>query len=158
MLKGMILTSLLAVSMSAAWAETVPLTPDPEMTTGDYCDNTDPNFEGYRYEEKIPYCRRAVSRHMKKAIYNAYGIPERCKANYTVDHLIPLSMGGSNAPENLWPEHRRIKATRQTLEQEMYDQLRRGEITQEEAVAAVVEAKMNPPEEPAFPDTESCQK
>ena len=158
MIKGMILASLVVFgTVTAAVAEEVPLVPNPELTTGDYCTTKDPNFEGYRYEERIAYCRRAVSRHMKTRIYVAYAIPENCKSNYTVDHLIPLSMGGSNKAENLWPEHKRIKATRITLEQDLYDQLRRGEISQVDAVNAIVEAKMNPPPETQFVDTSSCQ-
>ncbi len=143
-MKGIVLASILAVT-GAVWAEEVPLTPNPDYTTGDYCTKQDPDFDGYRYEEKIPYCRRGVSQHRKRQVYEAYAIPDRCKRNYTVDHFIPLSMGGSNKFENLWPEHKAIKHTRETLEQEIYDQLRRGEISQKEAVEIIIDSKMNPP-------------
>lgn len=159
MIKRTILAGAMLINLSTmAFAEEVPLTPNPEITYGDYCSPDDPNFVEYRYEEDVAYCRRAVSRHMKKHIYTVYQIPEGCKENYTVDHLIPLAMGGSNKPENLWPEHKRIKATRRTLEQELYDKLRRGEISQKEAVETIVNAKKNPPGEAVFLDAASCQK
>lgn len=125
--------------------DSVPLTPDPEITTGDYCTPSDQDFEGYRYKEKIPTCVRDVSWERKTKIYEAYGVPLHCRRFYTVDHYIPLSMGGSNADNNLWPEHKDIKATRQNLEQEMYDQLRQGMISQKRAIEQVVHAKLNPP-------------
>ncbi len=123
----------------------VPLTPDPELTSGDFCTPEDRDFMEYRYEERVPTCFRAVSRHVKKRIYEAYGIPEKCRSQYTVDHFIPLFMGGSNHPQNLWPEHVDIKATRQNLEQQIYLQLANGTISHRSAVEAVVDAKLNPP-------------
>jgi hypothetical protein len=143
MIKGIIVAGLLVVG--SAWAEEIPLVPNPDVTTGDYCTTKDPDFYGYRYDEQIAYCKRSVSTQKKKVIYEEYAVPQKCKRNYTVDHFIPLAMGGSNAPENLWPEHKRVKATRMTLEQELYDQLRRGEITRKEAVEIITDAKMNPP-------------
>ncbi len=122
-----------------------PTKPDPDMTAGDFCDNTDRDFMEFRYEERIAICKRDVSWHMKSHIYDAYSIPEKCRAEYTIDHFVPLSMGGSNEPLNLWPEHKSVKATRQNLEQEMYLELNRGNISAEHAVGEVVTAKMNPP-------------
>jgi hypothetical protein len=133
---------------SFAWAadnQNFPVKPDPKVTNGDYCDKKDRDFAGYRYSERIAYCERNVSYHVKQRIYDEYGVPEKCRDEYTVDHFIPLSMGGSNDPSNLWPEHRFVKATRQNLEQQLYLELANGQITQKRAVDTVVEAKMNPP-------------
>ncbi|HMN70062.1 MAG TPA: HNH endonuclease signature motif containing protein [Bdellovibrionales bacterium] len=115
------------------------------MTSGDLCSKDDADFIGYRYEEKVPYCLRNVSYETKTEIYQEYGIPQKCRGEYTVDHFIPLALGGSNDKMNLWPEHKRVKATRQNLEIELYYQLRRGEITHEAAMAVIADAKMNPP-------------
>lgn len=123
----------------------VPMKPNPEYTTGDYCDKKDTDFQEVRYGEKVPICRRAVTWYAKDQIYKEYGISERCRQYYTVDHYIPLSMGGSNELNNLWPEHKDIKATRQNLEQELYIKLSRGEIGVEYAVHTIVHAKQNPP-------------
>ena len=40
----------------------------------------------------------------KRAVYAAYGIAHWTKGEYEVDHLISLSLGGSNSQKNLWPE------------------------------------------------------
>lgn len=37
-------------------------------------------------------------------IYAAYGIDSGSTASYPVDHLVPLALGGSNDPANLWPQ------------------------------------------------------
>jgi hypothetical protein len=37
-------------------------------------------------------------------VYRAYGIVQRTGGEYEVDHLVPLSVGGSNDIANLWPE------------------------------------------------------
>jgi hypothetical protein len=48
---------------------------------------------------------RNVSVSTKKKLYAAYGLsyPEP-RGNYELDHLIPLELGGSNEPANLFPE------------------------------------------------------
>lgn len=126
------------------WAD-VPMHPDPNQTPGSFCTENDPTFHGYRYAERIPYCDRSVSSRRKALIYEAYGIPERCRYLYTIDHMIPLALGGSNKNENLWPEHRDIKATRQNLELELYEALRDGRITWRVAIEEIEQAKFNPP-------------
>ncbi|MGE3683668.1 MAG: HNH endonuclease [Bdellovibrionales bacterium] len=124
-----------------------PTKPNPEITTGDFCRPENPDFHEYRRygSEQIAYCHRNVSRFTKKQIYGKYRVPARCRRDYTVDHFVPLSMGGSNEPENLWPEHHNVKAARQDLEQNVFNQLREGYLSQSEAVEIVVHAKMNPP-------------
>jgi len=48
---------------------------------------------------------RNVSVSLKKKIYKAYGISyPQPFGTYEMDHLIPLSIGGSNDPANLFPE------------------------------------------------------
>lgn len=118
-----------------------PLTPDPQMTPGDLCTTHDPDFKEFRYQENIPYCYRSVSSSTKKQIYVDYSIPTQCKKRFTIDHFIPLSLGGSNSKLNLWPEHVYVKATRQNLENQLYWDIRGGKITQAEAIEIIVEAK-----------------
>lgn len=138
---------------SGAWADSAPViadkyyprTPNPEMTPGHLCTRRDPDFTMVRYKEKIPYCQRNVSPNLKAQIYRQYKVPEAKWKNYTIDHFIPLAIGGSNHRSNLWPEHRKIKELRKDLEVIVYNQLRRGEITQKEAIEIITEAKMNPP-------------
>ena len=37
-------------------------------------------------------------------IYSSYGIARHAAGQYVIDRLVPLSLGGSNDPANLWPE------------------------------------------------------
>ncbi len=122
-------------------AEAFPLIPDPEMTYGDLCDTRDRDFQNYRYGQRIAYCKRNVSKRQKERIYDEYGIPQKCRRRYTIDHFIPLSIGGSNADENLWPEHVKVKSTRPDLEEDVFEALRDGEITQKDAVEIIVKEK-----------------
>jgi hypothetical protein len=46
---------------------------------------------------------RHTSGKLKAQIYREYGI-ERKSGKYEIDHLIPLSIGGADVAENLWPE------------------------------------------------------
>src|SRR5690606_24877032 len=98
----------------------------------------------------------------KAQIYEMYGVPAKERRRYTIDHFIPLSIGGNNSMENLWPEHKRIKNTRPNLEMEIYELVSSGQITQREGIRRIVEAKMNPPNAQPLqfkfkPDIESLQ-
>ena len=52
------------------------------------------------------YAKRArnVSTATKNEVYAEYGIASHAPAEYEVDHLIPLGIGGSNDIKNLWPQ------------------------------------------------------
>ena len=52
------------------------------------------------YAKKV----RAVPAWLKRQAYAEYGITEYKTGDYEVDHLIPLSLGGSNSIRNLWPQ------------------------------------------------------
>ena len=47
---------------------------------------------------------RAVPAWPKRQAYAAYGITQYKTGDYEVDHLIRLSLGGSNSIRNLWPQ------------------------------------------------------
>jgi hypothetical protein len=50
---------------------------------------------------------RNVPPELKAAVYAEYGILDHRAGDYEIDHLIPLSLGGSNDIKNLWPESTR---------------------------------------------------
>jgi hypothetical protein len=121
-----------------------PMTPDHDETPGDKCRASDPHFTEYRYPERIPYCVRRVSETQRDRIYDLYDIPAKERGQYTIDHLIPLSLGGNNHPENLWPEHKALKALRPRLEIDLYLKLKSGSLTQAAAISRIIQAKYNP--------------
>lgn len=121
-----------------------PYTPEA-ATSGSVCTTRDSHFEEFRYPEQIPYCVRRVSSSLKKQIYDAYGVPSKCRKYYTIDHFYPLSLGGTNRTDNLWPEAKSIKNLRKNLETDLFQRLQRGTITQAQALTMIHESKMNPP-------------
>lgn len=130
--------ALVSVSLTAY---SYPLVPYPDFTNGQLCYAGNPDFVGYRYAEKIPYCERNVPSMQKERIYNLYRIPKECRSRFTVDHFIPLSIGGDNSDDNLWPEHKLVKATRPDLEQQLYAAISKGQITQKRAIELIVKEK-----------------
>lgn len=151
-----ILSSLVVFLVSQV-AFSFPKTPDRFQTPGAVCTTQHRNFKEFRYEERIPYCRRNVSSSFKKQIYRNYGVPLHCKSLYTIDHLIPLSIGGDNSEKNLWPEHKSIKKLRKNLEFKTYNRLKSGEISQRQAINIILNAKFNPPIDDLEPD-DPCRK
>lgn len=105
------------------------------------CSKENQDYAELRYPEQIPYCSRNVSLSLKNKIYAQYGIPTEDRVDYTIDHIIPLSIGGTNHPKNLWPEHKSVKALRQNLEMDVYTSLRSGKITQSDAIKLILEVK-----------------
>lgn len=48
--------------------------------------------------------RRNVSDAVRRERFASYGIAWADRGRYELDHLVPLELGGSNDPLNLWPE------------------------------------------------------
>ena len=111
----------------------------PDLTPGSLCTESDSHFLELRYQEQIPVCKRSVSRGLKLRVAQAYGIAEEDFSNFEFDHYIPLSLGGSNNEDNLWPEPRDDgnAGGKDKLEYRLYRDLAAGEITQSEAIDAI---------------------
>lgn len=76
--------------------------PDPECTPGAvFADTTAQEICVSGYSRTV----RNVSVATKKKIFAMYGIKYPVPfGSYEIDHLIPLSLGGSNELANLWPK------------------------------------------------------
>ncbi len=128
-------------SLSAWTYPRYPKTPDVELTPGKLCSYSDPDFEYWRPAgngNHYAYCERNVSWETKQYVYDLYGIPENDRRQYIIDHLIPLSVGGSNSISNLWPEHRSMTNKRMDFERILFENLRDGDHSQEDAVNKVL--------------------
>ena len=136
---------ILAVSFSAFAGYTdYPTAPDARLTTGSLCSAP---IE-YRYSEQIPYCGRDVDTVTKNEIFVAYRrlgytLPSGTRADYKIDHYIPLCMGGSNQTNNLWPQHMSIYAKTDSLETAICEKMKAGRMTQAAGVKMIKSVKNN---------------
>ena len=48
--------------------------------------------------------RNGVTEEMERRLFDRYHIPWRRRAEFKVDHLIPIELGGADVIENLWPQ------------------------------------------------------
>ena len=123
-------------SVPIAPAAAAPAKPDWAATPGKLCAPTDPDFDEYRYPERVAHCRRHVTQGMKRQVALRYGIPKESWPQYEFDHLVPLAIGGNSGVENLWPQPRANEDAggKDALERRLYHQMKAGTITQAEAV------------------------
>lgn len=130
----------LALLLTAHSAFAFPTKPDSKFTQPSYCSKTDRDYSGDRYAEKVAICVRNVTTATKTRVYSNYKIPVGDRKDYTIDHLAPLSMGGSNKETNLWPQHKSISTA--ALEAQTYRKLDKGQITQKQALDIILKKKM----------------
>lgn len=123
-----------------------PTQPDPKMTPGKLCDRGQK-----RYAQGITYCERDVSTGMKNAIiadYDqelGYSIRSMNRGDFKIDHFIPLSIGGSNDAENLWPQHKSVYAYTDNLELLLFQAMEADKIVQAKAIEVMKECKLELP-------------
>lgn len=132
-----ITASLMSLNLSFAY----PIKPDPRFNYPHFCTEKSPELREIRYANRVAVCERKVSSSTRNRIYDKYQIPISDRGNYTIDHLIPLFMGGSNEEVNLWPQHKEI-GTAET-EGLIFGRLSKGEITYQEALNEILKLKLN---------------
>lgn len=78
--------------------------PDPALTPGRVTAAPLDSLCTAGYTARV----RDVGAAERKWAFDEYAVPDSARdgAHYEVDHFIPLALGGSNAPSNLWPETR----------------------------------------------------
>lgn len=143
-LKSFVLAVFLFVSL-VSFAEDFPTGPNPMTTPGSLCQNS----KVRRYPEGIVYCERNVSTQTKNGLIKMYDerfgfqIRTMKRQDFKIDHFIPLSIGGSNSEDNLWPQHKSVGELTDPLEQLLSDKIIQARITQAEAIRVIKEAKLN---------------
>jgi hypothetical protein len=101
MTRAQLAITLLAALSSPAWAEST-IVPDPTLTPG-----------AVRTADVGEICStgtrqlRRWDRARDDRIMAEYGLPAGPHADFEIDHLIPLGIGGADGVRNLWPEPRR---------------------------------------------------
>lgn len=82
--------------------------------------------------------RRKVSYGTRDRVYLAYGIPRgQRKGLYEIDHLVPLELGGSNRPANLWPQPLADAKLKDRVEERLHDLVCDGEMSLDAAQRAI---------------------
>lgn len=74
--------------------------PNKALTPGSVVDATREDVCAPGYSKRM---RAKVSKQTKALVYYRYGLKYDSK-HFQIDHLIPISIGGSNDPDNLWPQ------------------------------------------------------
>lgn len=84
---------------------------------------------------------RDVPRDVWNEVFERYGLFWSHRRDFEVDHLVPLSIGGSNDINNLWPESRMTEPwnaeVKDTLEDVLHREVCAGRVPLEEAQEAI---------------------
>ena len=97
--------ALVAALASPAWAQEAISYPDPSLTPG-----------AVRSVDASAICSTGTTqfrhwdRERSDLIFERYHIARQDRIAYTLDHLIPLEIGGADVAENIWPQPRRSLA------------------------------------------------
>lgn len=144
-MKSFFVSLVLLLSVFVHASDKFPTMPNPNITPGAICEGSDV----HRYPENIVYCDRNVDTNMKNTIIRqydeqlGYDIRGMSRGEFKIDHFIPLSIGGGNTKENLWPQHRSVYVITDPLEQLLFDKIKVGRIKQADAIRVIREAKLN---------------
>lgn len=114
--------------------------PNPQFTTGVLCTPTDADFKGFDYPSKVARCNRNIGSIEKEEVAKNYGnIPQSEWVNYEFDHYMPLCAGGSNNPQNLWPQPIAEAKQKDIIEVQVCSALKAGTLTENQALQKIHE-------------------
>jgi len=88
--KGLTFAALLTLMLAVQAQAADEMLPNPKLTPG-------------RIARKDKD-RNGVTEEMERHLFDRYHIPWRRRAEFKVDHLIPIELGGADVMENLWPQ------------------------------------------------------
>lgn len=135
--------SIQAFSFTTFGNSPYPLKPDPALTPGKLCDYA----SRLRYPEHIKYCDRDVDPETKWQVIKVYvqkygyNINPGNRGQFKIDHYIPLCMGGSNDPQNLWPQHVKVYELTDPMEPLLCEKMSMGRLKQSEAIELIKRGK-----------------
>jgi len=98
-----------------------PFVPDPARTPGAALDVTAADICVSGYSKRV----RNVPAEVKRRVYTLYGVRSHEPGEYEIDHLINLSLGGSNSIRNLWPESFRTSPWNAYVKDQLENELHR---------------------------------
>jgi hypothetical protein len=141
-----LVVTLSSIVTVLSFAADYPSGPDQRLTPGALCERADE----LRYPEKIAYCKRAVTSDTKRMVIERYDrdlgyrVKQMNRADFKIDHYIPLCAGGANSEENLWPQHKTIYEKTDLLEFELCESMKAGRLKQIEVIEIITRAKARP--------------
>ncbi|HMI57900.1 MAG TPA: hypothetical protein VK511_07625 [Gemmatimonadaceae bacterium] len=98
-----------------------PFLPDPARTPGAALEVTAADICVSGYSKRV----RNVPAEVKRRVYALYGVRSHEPGEYEIDHLINLSLGGSNSIRNLWPESFRTSPWNAYVKDQLENELHR---------------------------------
>jgi hypothetical protein len=77
--------------------------------------------------------RGGVTLAMEKKVFSRYRLPWPRRAEFKIDHLIPVELGGADTIDNLWPQSLRTKPygadRKELLTEVLLERIRAGRMT-----------------------------
>jgi hypothetical protein len=77
--------------------------------------------------------RGGVTLKMEQKVFARYRLPWARRAEFKIDHLIPLELGGADTIDNLWPQSLRAKPygadRKELLTEVLLERIRAGQMT-----------------------------
>lgn len=142
---GVLFLAAFALSSNTAFSfgPNFPTGPNLALTPGKLCDRP----VNFRYPEQIAYCQRDVTYETKEILIQRYDeelgfhIQTLARADFKIDHFIPLCAGGSNDSKNLWPQHKSIYQVTDPIEPLLCEKMEQGKLSQVNAVKLIIKAK-----------------